>query len=231
MQSATRKYNNAIRKAARLNPETAEFLPEVVSYKELKADITSARALKNKVNSLLRVRRPGALSMVSQADSSVVTRYERGEAAILKSVRNRLKKQDALRRGVKGNEMTISGARASTDKRDVTLLSATSLRTFIKTAERDINTSSLERAGAYWRNYMLALYSVFGGFEEYDAGLARIQNKILALAKYDYDAMRDAIDDAPDIGFIYEPLERAAKWEVLKDYWNSVEAPTTRDVE
>lgn len=214
-----------------MNPQAAEFLPQEVSYKELKAEITSARALKNKVNSLLRVRKPGALSLVGQDDSSVVTRYERGEAAILKSVRNRMKAQEAVKKGVKGTEMSMDGAKASRDTRPISSFPATSLRKFIKTAEMEINASSLDRARAYWQNYMLALYSVFGGFPEYDHGIATIQNKIIAIARYDFEYLQEAIAEAPDIAYIYEPLERAMKWRVLVDYWNSVDAKYTREVE
>ena len=214
-----------------MNPQAAEFLPKEVSYKELKAEITSARALKNKVNSLLRVKKPGALDLVGQDDSSVVTRYERGEAQILKSVRNRLKAQEALKNGKKGTEFDIEGAKASRDTRPISSFSANSLRRFIETAERDINASSIDKARAYFQNYMLALYSVFGGFPEYDQGLKTIQNKIMSLARHDFDGLLEAIGDAPNISYIYEPLERAAKWETLVEYWNSVTAPRTREVE
>lgn len=202
-----------------------------MSYQELKASITNARALKNKVNSLLRATRPGALALVGQDDASIVTRWERREAGILKSVRNRQKAVEAAKKGVKGTEATIDGAKAARDTRSIGSFSAQSLRNFIQTAEREINQSSLDKANAYFRNYMLALYSVFGGFSEYDSGIATIQNKIMSLARYDFDALQDAIADAPDIDYIYEPQERANKWQRIVDYWNSVDAPRTREVE
>lgn len=187
--------------------------------------------MKNKVNSLLRATKPGALALVGQDDASIITRWERREAGILKSTRNRIKALEAQKKGVKGTEATIEGAKASRDIRPISSFSAQSLRNFIKTAEMEINQSSLEKAQAYFRNYMLALYSVFGGFPEYDSGLATIQNKVMSLAKHDFEALQDAIEDSPDIDYIYEPQERDLKWHRILEYWNSVYAPYTREVE
>ena len=39
LNSAVRKHNNAIRRAMRANPANARFMPEPVSYKEVKAEI------------------------------------------------------------------------------------------------------------------------------------------------------------------------------------------------
>ena len=206
-------------------------MPGEVSYQELKASITNARALKNKVNSLLRATEPGALALVGQDDASIVTRWERREAGILKATRNRMKALEAQKKGVKGTEATIEGAKAARDTRPLSSFSAKSLRNFIKIAELEINQSSLDKARAYFQNYMLALYSVYGGFPEYDSGIATIQNKIISLARRDFETLQGAIEAAPSIDFIYEPQERELKWQRVIDYWNSVHAPDTREVE
>lgn len=142
-----------------------------------------------------------------------------------------MKTLEAKNKGVKGTEATIEGAKASRDMRPISSFSAQSLRNFIKTAELEINQSSLDKAQKYFRNYMLALYSVFGGFSEYDSGLATIQNKVISLAKHDFEALQDAIEDAPDIDYIYEPQERRLKWLRIVEYWNSVRSPYTQEVE
>lgn len=75
LNSAVRRYNNALRRAAKADPLAHIYLPQEVSYKELKSSITTARALKNTVNRLTRVTRPKALEPVQQQDGSIVTRY------------------------------------------------------------------------------------------------------------------------------------------------------------
>ena len=142
-----------------------------------------------------------------------------------------MKALEAQKKGVKGTEATIEGAKAARDKRPVSSFSAKSLRNFIKSAELEINQSSLDKSRAYFQNYMLALYSVYGGFPEYDSGIAAIQNKIMSLARYDFETLQEAIEDAPDIDFIYEPQERELKWQRIIVYWNGVYAPYTREVE
>ena len=89
LNSAVRRYNNAIRRAVRNNPLAELYLPKEVSYKDVKASITTARALKNTVNRLTRITRPKALEPVQQQDGSIVNRYERHEFAVLRSVRER----------------------------------------------------------------------------------------------------------------------------------------------
>lgn len=227
LDSATRKYNNALRRAARQYPDNAQFLPAQASYKELKQSITTARALNNTVNRLLRATRPGALDLVQQADKSIITAYERKEFAILRSVRERQKAMRARQLGVQqpkaGRAGTLTQASLSPDKRPVAGFSAGALRRFIQTQERKINMSNVEKAQRYFRNYTSALQSVFGGFSEFDPQIEYIEDAIINLAGRDFDALRTAIDEAPGIDYIYEPLEREAKLQKIVDYWNGVE--------
>lgn len=226
LNSAVRRYNNAIRKAAKANPLAAEFLPSEVSYKELKANIGSRSALNNTVNRLTRATRPDALTFVRQDDGSLVTRYERHEFAILKSVRERAKSMKAKRMGIEqpkpGRIGTLNQAALSRDTRRASSLSASSLRRFLETQEREMNMSSAEKARRYFSNYTTALRSVFGGFAEYDESISIIEDRIIDLASKDFDALKDAIDESPSIKFIYEPQARDAKMKRLVEYWEGV---------
>lgn len=226
LNGAVRRYNNAIRKAAKANPLTADLLPSEVSYKELKAKITTRRALNNTVNRLTRATRPDALTFVRQDDGSLVTRYERHEFAVLKSVRERAKSMRAKRMGIEqpkvGRIGTITQASLSPDKRKPSSMPATSLRRFLETQERELNMSSVEKARRYFSNYTSALRTVFGGFAEYDDSISVIEDRIIALASKDFDALKKAIDESPSIKFIYEPQARDAKLRRLVEYWEGV---------
>lgn len=226
LNSAVRRYNNAIRKAIKQNPQAAEFLPSEVSYKELKANISTRRALNNTVNRLTRATRKDALTLVRQDDGSLVTRYERHEFAVLKSVRERAKSMRAKKAGIEqpkaGRIGTITQASLSPDKRKPSSLSATSLRRFLETQEREMNMSSVEKARRYFSNYTNALRAVFGGFAEYDEAISHIEDKIIDLASNDFDALKDAIDNSPSIKFIYEPQARDAKLQRLLEYWGGI---------
>ena len=223
LNSAVRRYNNAIRKAVKSNPLAAELLPSEVSYQELKANITTRRALNNTVNRLTRATQPEALTFVRQDDGSLVTRYERHEFAVLKSVRERAKSMRAKRMGIEqpkaGRIGTINQAALSRDTRKPSSLSAKSLRRFLETQEREMNMSSVEKARRYFTNYTSAIRTVFGGFAEYDDAIDSIENAILDLAEEDFGLLKRAIDESPSIKFIYEPQARDAKLQRLVEYW------------
>lgn len=222
LNSAVRRYNNAIRKAAKANPSAAEFLPSEVKYQEVKSNITTSRALNNTVNRLNRITKPRALELVRQQDASIVTRYERGEYSILRSVRERAKSMRAKKLGIqqpKGRMGSLEQARLSPDKRPVSSLSSNAIKRFLKNMEREMNMSRKDKARRYYFNYMRAMRNVFGGFEDYDNVIDTIENVILEMAEKDLDKLFKSIDDAPDIEYIYEPQAREDKLKRIYEYW------------
>lgn len=222
LNSAVRRYNNAIRKATKANPSSAEFLPPEVKYQEVKANITTSRALKNTVNRLNRITKPNALELVRQADASITTRYERGEYSILRSVRERAKSMRAKKLGIqqpKGRMGSLEQAKLSPDKRPIGSLSANAIRRFIQNMEREINMSSRDKARRYYSNYMRAMRNVFGGFEDYDEIIDRIEEVILNMAEKDLEQLFRSIDEAPDIEYIYDPQAREDKLKRIYEYW------------
>lgn len=222
LNSAVRRYNNAIRKAAKANPSSAEFLPPEVKYQEVKANITTSRALKNTVNRLNRITKPNALELVRQADASITTRYERGEHSILRSVRERAKSMRAKRLGIqqpKGRMGSLEQAKLSPDKRPIGSLSANAIRRFIQNMAREINMSRRDKARRYYSNYMRAMRNVFGGFEDYDEIIDSIEEVILNMAEKDLEQLFRSIDEAPEIEYIYEPQAREDKLKRIYEYW------------
>lgn len=222
LNSAVRRYNNAIRKAAKANPSAAEFLPAEVKYQEVKANITTSRALNNTVNRLNRVTKPRALELVRQDDASITTRYERNEYSILRSVRERAKSMRAKRLGIeqpKGRMGSLEQAKLSPDKRPIGSLSSNAIRRFIENMAREINMSRRDKARRYYSNYMRAMRNVFGGFEEYDEVIDSIEEVILNMAEKDLEQLFRSIDEAPDIGYIYEPQAREDKLKRIYEYW------------
>lgn len=222
LNSAVRRYNNAIRKAAKANPSAAEFLPPEVKYQEVKTSITTSRALNNTVNRLNRITKPRALELVRQQDASIITRYERGEYSILRSVRERAKSMRAKKLGIqqpKGRMGSLEQAKLSPDKRPVGSLSSNAIRRFIENMVREMNMSRRDKARRYYSNYMRAMRNVFGGFEDYDEIIERIEGVILDMAEKDLEQLFRSIDEAPEIEYIYEPQAREDKLKRIYEYW------------
>ena len=122
----------------------------------------------------------------------------------------------------KGRIGSLNQAALSPDKRKPADISSKSLKRFLETQEREMNMSSVQKAQRYFSNYTTALRSVFGGFSEYDEHIEFIENKIIHLAKKDFEVLQTAIDGSPDIKFIYDPIARDAKLKRLLEYWRAV---------
>lgn len=225
LAGAVRSFNNAVRKAKAADPNASVYLPSEVDYHSLKAGITTARALKNTVNRLKRASAPGALEPVRQEGGGIVTKWERKEFAILKSVRERRKaaeKRKLKEAKRKYNLGSYKQARLEPDRRKGSELSEKGLRRFIETQTIELAKSSRERAERYFENYITALGKVFGGFAEYDEGVSRIKETIRDGIESGLPDMDEWLENSPALEFVYDPYERAMKMDVLTDYWLSL---------
>ena len=214
-----------MRKAKAADPNASVYLPSEVDYHSLKAGITTARALKNTVNRLKRASAPGALEPVRQEGGGIVTKWERKEFAILKSVRERRKAAEKRKLKEAKRKHTLGSyknARLEPDRRKSSELSEKGLRRFIETQTIELAKSSRERAERYFENYITALGKVFGGFAEYDEDVSRIKEIIRDGIDSGLPDMDEWLEDSPALEFVYDPYERAMKMETLTDYWLSL---------
>lgn len=222
-----RKYNNAIRRAQRAVPDNAPFLPEPVSYQDVKASINSARTLNNTVNRLLRVTRPRALELTSVGDGGIVTRYEVREFQIAKAVNERRKSLRRKKLGIDygqtlGRMGTIQQNNLAPDTRSARDLSPVGLKRFLQRAEQMMATPNIDKVRLYYKNYITALSTVFGGYSEYDAAIASIAQKIQNMMRDEPDRLLDFFESGDEIlhiEYIYEPQDREAKLYYLVDRW------------
>lgn len=214
-----------MRKAKTASPNASVYLPSEVDYHSLKAGITTARDLKNTVNRLKRASAPGALEPVRQEGGGIVTKWERKEFAILKSVRERRKAAEARKLKESKRKYTLGSyknARLEPDRRKGSELSEKGLRRFIETQSIELAKSSRERAERYFENYITALDKVFGGFAEYDEDVSRIKEIIRGGIDSGLPDMDEWLENSPALEFVYDPYERAMKMDVLTDYWLSL---------
>lgn len=222
-----RKYNNAIRRAQRAVPDNAPFLPEPVSYQDVKASINSARTLNNTVNRLLRVTRPRALELTSVGDGGIVTRYEVREFQIAKAVNERRKSLRRKKLGIDygqtlGRMGTIQQNNLAPDTRSARDFSPVGLKRFLQRAEQMMATPNMDKVRLYYKNYITALNTVFGGYSEYDAAIASIAQKIQNMMRDEPDRLLDFFESGDEIlhiEYIYEPQDRETKLYYLVERW------------
>lgn len=211
----------------RANPANARFMPEPVSYKDLKASINSARTLNNTVNRLLRVTRPRALELTGVGDGGIVTRYEVREFQIAKAVNERRKSLRRKKLGIDygqtlGRMGTIQQNNLAPDARSARDFSPVGLKRFLKRAEQMMATSNMDKVRLYCKNYIAALDTVFGGYPECDAAIDSIAQKIKAMMRDEPDRLLDFFESGDEIlhiEYIYEPQDRETKLHYLLDRW------------
>lgn len=211
----------------RANPANAQFMPEPVSYKEVKAEIKSARVLNNTVARLLRATRKGALDLTTVGEGGIATRYEVREFQIAKAVNERRKSLRRKKLGIDygqtlGRMGTLQQNNLLPDKRTARDFSPIALKRFIKRYEELSATSSYERLNRYYKNYIKALDTVFGGYSEFDAAKSQIARKIKSMMKSDAGKLMEFFesgDELLNIEYIYAPEDRADKMGYILDRW------------
>lgn len=217
LNSAVRKYNNAIRRARKTtDPKLARFLPSEVKYQDVKAQIQSAHQLNNIANQLSRAARPHAMDIITTKDG-FITRYERHEYAVLRSVRERRRAQE-IRKKYFGFVDPMKNVER--DTRPIENLSPKAIKRFIRTQTAAQYEPSFVKRERYINNYMKVIDTEFGGFQRFDSMNEQIKAWLSSLD--DEEAMDKIIRNAPEIGFLYSGLERDMKAEVLYEYWSRV---------
>lgn len=230
LDSAARRYNNAIRKAARSNPGNAEFLPELVKYSDLKASINSARTLNNTVNRLLRVTNPRALELARVGEGGITTRYEIREFQIAKAVTERRKSIRRKKLGIDygqtlGRMGTIQQNNLAPDTRTAQNFSGLGLRRYIQRANELMAQTSYDKLQQYYKNYIKGLDTVFGGYSEYDQIIVDIAEKIRNEMTDEPQRILDFFESGDDIlmiEYIYSPEAREDKLRYIADRWAEI---------
>lgn len=193
----------------------------------MKASINSARTLNNTVNRLLRVTRPRALELASVGGGGIVTRYEVREFQIAKAVNERRKSLRRKKLGIDygqtlGRMGTIQQNNLAPDTRSARDFSPVGLKRFLQRVEQMMATSNIDKVRLYYKNYITALNTVFGGYPEYDAAIASIAQKIQNMMRDEPDRLLDFFESGDEIlhiEYIYEPQDRETKLYYLVERW------------
>lgn len=216
LKSAVRKYNYAVRKAKAANPAFARLIPEPVKYQDVKAEILTARQLRNKVASLERAKAPRAFEFVKQREG-FVTRYERREYTIVKAVRERRKaaelRKDPL---VPGKLATLKQAALMPDKKKAGGLTREQMLRYVKTQSKMLYEPKFVSVARWRDNYIKAMKSEYAGLGSTDEGVLEIERIMRAKDPEELEAL---LEGAPEITFIYDPVAKQYKIDTLLDYF------------
>lgn len=160
-------------------------------------------------------------------DGGIVTRYEVSEFQIAKAVNERRKSLRRKKLGIDygqtlGRMGTIQQNNLAPDTRSARDFSPVGLKRFLQRAEQMMATSNIDKVRLYYKNYITALNTVFGGYPEYDAAIASIAQKIQNMMRDEPDRLLDFFESGDEIlhiEYIYEPQDRETKLYYLVERW------------
>ena len=121
-----------------------------------------------------------------------------------------------------GRMGTIQQNNLAPDTRSARDFSPVGLKRFLQRAEQMMATPNIDKVRLYYKNYITALNTVFGGYSEYDAAIASIAQKIQNMMRDEPDRLLDFFESGDEIlhiEYIYEPQDREAKLYYLVDRW------------
>ena len=93
LQRVVRNFNAKRNRILKKNPNAIEYLPEAISYKDLKNTITTRADFNRNMNRIKRFSRKGAEEPQLYERGLYITKYELNEARILQRVTNRKRKK------------------------------------------------------------------------------------------------------------------------------------------
>lgn len=231
LRRVVKNFNNKLSRIIKKNPEIAKYLPDRISYKDLRNNITSRQQLNREIASLKRFSVRGAEAIVKSKTGLKTTKWERKEVGIQVAIINRertrkrkiLESEEATSRGQSLNmtrrEMnSIRMNELNKKKFDFDKIKKSDWERFKGTVKKQSHPDFQSEADLHLReNYIKGLIEVFGDNDDTNALIEEI-NKI---------PLKDFItkfykEQEATVDFIYDPIEAERKMKILKeDVWNN----------
>ena len=214
LMRAVRSFNAALGWARRRRPENAEYLPDTVSYRQLRQTITSARQLNNVVNRLLRGGKSSAFELVQNAVGTITTRWQRREAQIAFNVEERRRSIERRRLAEQtgselGHMRTITEYNLAPQRIPVEQMTADQMERIADLAMERSGENDYDRAINLYYNYVDGMraegfdYEFPAAYREITGIIQELAEKDPSFLKYAYDTHKDELS----IEFMYDDLQ------------------------
>lgn len=224
---AVRNFNAKIRRAIAKDPAARDYLPDKISSKELKKNISTRQEFNREVRSLKRFSRKGA-EQKAMIGSVPVTKWERKETAIQIRILNAQRKKNRERFG--DLEVVAGGQKTGYKRAEIPSLrmqefkpkttpkprSKREWNKFLRSLRKQISESyRREKRDKYIDNYIKGLKQVFG---------SRADDIAWLIKQMDPDVVIETMfsDQEAAIDFMYDPLEVEARLATVTDIWENV---------
>lgn len=215
LAKAVRKFNAKRTRLLKQVPELEEFLPAIISTKEIREQVKTRRDFKNKLNSIERFMRKGAEKPIVTKEGIRTTAYEKKEIEIKVRAINARRAAERKWANVsteKGTMGTIRENNLRPKQVDINKVKKSDWEKFKESVEKQARDSYFQgKYERYKENFMKGLENAFG---EKGKELQELAEQIPAeqLTQMYYD------DPILQIDFIYDPLEMDVKIEAMTEH-------------
>ena len=213
LRSAVASYNAALGHARAAHPEAAPYMPDTMSFNNLRSEVTSARELNNLVNRLKRGSHATAFALVQTNAGDITTRFELNEARIAFAVNERRKSMERRARGIQvgdviqtGHMRELSEYNLMPSKLKPIDMTLEQLRRTVEVQDERGRSNKADRAYNMYLNYVTALNEA-GFASDFPEQYRNIVSMIAEIAEEDPDylvRMYESSNEALRIEFVYD---------------------------
>lgn len=217
LRSAVKSFNSALSYARRMNPSAVQYMPDTVSYRQLRGEIQTARELNNVVNRLRRGGKAKAFKLVQNQAGSIVTKWQMREAQIAFTTRETRKAKERIRLGIQnaagiltGNISTITERGLRPSKLTASKMNRVQMERIIDQEREATRANTYDRARAYYLNYTTALNEVGANNVGDGSAYTELLNALSLIMEKSPQTLVDMFNsnnEALQIEFIYDEFQ------------------------
>lgn len=200
-----------------MNPSAVQYMPDTVSYHQLRGEIQTARELNNVVNRLRRGGKAKAFKLVQNQAGSIVTKWQMREAQIAFTTRETRKAKERIRLGIQnaagiltGNISTITERGLRPSKLTASKMNRVQMERIIEQEREATRANTYDRARAYYLNYTSALNEVGANNVGDGSAYTELLNTLSLIMEKSPQTLVDMFNsnnEALQIEFIYDEFQ------------------------
>lgn len=200
-----------------MNPSAVQYMPDTVSYRQLRGEIQTARELNNVVNRLRRGGKAKAFKLVQNQAGSIVTKWQMREAQIAFTTRETRKAKERIRLGIQnaagiltGNISTITERGLRPSKLTASKMNRVQMERIIDQEREATRANTYDRARAYYLNYTTALNEVGANNVGDGSAYTELLNALSLIMEKSPQTLVDMFNsnnEALQIEFIYDEFQ------------------------
>lgn len=222
LRKAVSDFNKKLRRLQKVEYEA--YLPNFISYKDIKSEILSRRDLNNTINSLRRFQKEGAEDIYTTEAGEQISKWERRELGIKsRAIQIRLNKElkeleTPLESGFSRAQMGAGRVKEIKNQikryKSLEKLKGFEFSSTLRSIKSQYKMNDLRKAEIYQENYLTMIKKEFSGYDNYEDLVNFVKSFSNPLEFW--KAVKDN-EKFNDITFMYDEVDTQNKLNSLLD--------------